>query len=151
MRIQYRNFILLTDNALTYRSPLSPPLNYTGPTPSLLTNVKVYYLPPNTTAFLQPLDGDIIASFKASYRCLFVQYSVDHFNIYDNLAPKLDTVQAIYRIATTWDSIPSATIFHCWHKVGILSSMDRELVGKYTKYLEEIQKQGLFRLQVCLP
>ena len=31
------------------------------------SNVKVLYLPPNTTALLQPMDQGVIASFKAYY------------------------------------------------------------------------------------
>jgi len=92
MRIQDRHIILLADNAPTHPPPSTTPLNYTGPTPPVLTHVKVHYLPPNTTAFLQPLDGGIIASFQATYRRLFAQYYVDHFNRYDNLAPKLDAL-----------------------------------------------------------
>ena len=30
-------------------------------------NVKVVYLPPNTAAFLQPMELGVIASFKANY------------------------------------------------------------------------------------
>jgi len=48
-----RKILLLVDNA---------------PTHNLLdielTNVVIHYLPPNTTAFLQPLDAGIIHSFK---------------------------------------------------------------------------------------
>jgi len=88
-------------------------------------------------AFLQPLDGGIIASFKAPYRRLFAQYYVDHFNRYDNLAPKLDALQVIYRTAKAWDSVPSATIFHCWQKVGIVSFMDCKLVRSIWKIFGE--------------
>jgi len=49
MRIQDRH-IILADNTLTHHPPSTPPLNYTGPTPSVLTRVKIHYLPPNTTA-----------------------------------------------------------------------------------------------------
>ena len=128
---------MLANNAPTHPSPLSPPLNYTGPTP-VLTHIKVYYLPPNTTAFLQPLDGGIIASFVAIYRRLFAQFYVDHFNTFDKLAPKLDALQAIYRIAKAWDLVPP-TIFHCWQKVGIISSIDYEFAGTYKKCLQDIQ------------
>ena len=31
----------------------------------------------------------------------------------DNLAPKLDVLQVIH-LSKAWDSIPSATISHCW-------------------------------------
>ena len=53
MCIYNRKILLLVDNA---------------PTHNLLdielTNVTIHYLPPNTTAYLQPLDAGIIHSFK---------------------------------------------------------------------------------------
>ena len=64
---------------------------------------------------------------------------MDHFNSHDNLAPKLDVLQAIHLISKTRDSIPSATIFHCWQQVGIVCAMDRELVGKFKEYPDDIQ------------
>ena len=33
-----------------------------------LTNIKLIYLPPNTTAHLQPMDAGIIHSFKSKYK-----------------------------------------------------------------------------------
>ena len=37
-----------------------------------LTNIKLVYLSPNTTAHLQPMDAGIIHSFKAKYKQDFV-------------------------------------------------------------------------------
>ena len=38
-------------------------------TPNIkLTNIKLIYLPPNTTAHLQPMDAGIIHSFKSKYK-----------------------------------------------------------------------------------
>jgi len=39
-----------------------------------LKNVMLYYLPPNTTALLQPMDAGIIHSFKANYKKLFCRF-----------------------------------------------------------------------------
>jgi hypothetical protein len=60
MRQQNRQIILLVDNAPTHPHPNCPPQNYTGPTSPVLTNIRLEFLPPNTTAFLQPLDAGII-------------------------------------------------------------------------------------------
>ena len=54
MRRQHRNILLLVDNAPTHA------LYET----THLTNIKIKYLPPNTTAHLQPCDQGIINSFK---------------------------------------------------------------------------------------
>ena len=54
--ITNRKILLLVDNA---------PMHIIDENVSL-TNVAVHFLPPNTTAHLQPCDAGIINSFKAS-------------------------------------------------------------------------------------
>ena len=138
--IQDCHIILLADNAPSHPSLLSPPTNYSGPIPLELTHIKVHYLPPNTTAFLQPLDAGIIASFKAEYRRLFAKHYVDHFNLHDKLAPKLDALIAINLIASAWDMVPRSASFHCWQKVRIVQSMDQEHVSKFQQYLQDLRE-----------
>lgn len=36
--------------------------------------------------------------------------------------------------------LPRATIFHCWQKVGTVASMDRELIGRHYKCLQDLQQ-----------
>jgi hypothetical protein len=66
MRIENRNILLLVDNAPTHN--LLDNLD--------LTNVTIHYLPPNTTAHLQPLDAGIIHSFKV---CELLQIHVGYY------------------------------------------------------------------------
>ena len=39
-----------------------------------LLNVDVYFLPPNTTSKIQPMDAGIIMSFKKKYRYYHIRY-----------------------------------------------------------------------------
>ena len=55
MRKENRKIILLADNATSHK---------TEEAIAKLTNVRVYFLPPNTTSALQPLDQGIIYSLK---------------------------------------------------------------------------------------
>ena len=55
MRLCGRSILLFVDNC-----PAHPPLE--------MTNVKVIFFPPNTTARLQPCDAGVIANFKTGYR-----------------------------------------------------------------------------------
>ncbi|KAE8898636.1 hypothetical protein PF005_g16096 [Phytophthora fragariae] len=57
MRASGRQILLLLDNASSHTSDNL-----------VLTNVRLEPLTPNTTAFLQPMDGGIIADFMRSYR-----------------------------------------------------------------------------------
>ena len=54
MRQQNHNILLLANNAPTYLIDET----------IQLSNIKVHFLPPNTTSHLQPLDAGIINSFK---------------------------------------------------------------------------------------
>ncbi|PWW79525.1 CENP-B protein, partial [Tuber magnatum] len=84
--------------------------------PPVLTHITLVYLPTNTTSFLQPLDTRIIASFKAAYRRCYAQFIIEHFNTHGNVLSKQDILQAIYLIASTWESVTQDTIVHCWRK-----------------------------------
>ena len=122
MRIQRRNIILITDNCPSHPHPNSPPENYEGPAPPVLTNITLLYLPPNTTSKLQPLDQGIIAAFKAAYRRQYADYMVQYFNRHSQAPPKLNILSAIYLMADAWESIPSSTISNCWKRAGLLGS-----------------------------
>ena len=65
MRAAGRHILLLLDNASSHNSG-----------DLVLTNVRVKRLPPNTTAFLQPMDAGIIASFKRAYKKKTAQVGV---------------------------------------------------------------------------
>ena len=61
MRRKNRRVILIVDNATCHKF-----------TP--LTNVKLVFLPPNTTSLIQPLDQGIIRAFKCHYRTAVMRY-----------------------------------------------------------------------------
>jgi hypothetical protein len=43
-----------------------------------LSNVKLVFLPPNTTAGTQPLDSGIIRNFKVKYRKMLLEFFLSH-------------------------------------------------------------------------
>jgi len=140
MKAQGRHIALITDNAPTHPPPEKPPIEYTGPKPPVLDHITLFYLPPNTTAWLQLLDAGIIRSLKAGYRRRYVTHIVDFFERTGTAAPKLDVLQVIYMIAAAWEELPTSVIFHCWQKVGFVEAIDRSLHGSYTEYMEKIRQ-----------
>jgi len=106
MKAQQRNVLLLLDNASSH-----------GHTPAL-SNVRLEYLPPNTTAHLQPMDGGIIRATKAYYR----RHQGRHFLrcIDAGLPMKVSVKDALQFIAASWEEVSQTTVQNCWKHVGIL-------------------------------
>ena len=120
MRAQGKKILLLVDNAPTHGKEDEIPS---------FSNIEVYYLPPNTTAHLQPLDARIINSFKAKYRKLLVENRVEAYDYAQELNNKASPVtirNAIDFVVEVWNQVESTTIENCWIKTGILPSNSDE-------------------------
>jgi hypothetical protein len=82
-----------------------------------ITNVDVYFLPPNTTSVIQPCDQGIIRVFKANYRYLLSKFCVRNLEIKDELVMP-NVKEAIYMIKEAWDKVSRETIVNCWRHAG---------------------------------
>jgi len=68
-RTQNRKILLFIDNASSHFNPDKDNNQEIKESGNLnLSHVRVYFLLPNTTAHLQPIDAGIIKSFKAIYK-----------------------------------------------------------------------------------
>ena len=107
-----RRIALLLDNA-----PGHPALT--------LDNIKLVYLPPNTTSHTQPLDQGIIANFKSHYRHIF---TLNH------LCPAMkadkpldfDVLKALDVCVQAWSRVTPRTIARCFRRAGF---MHPDIVG----------------------
>ncbi|CAG8760349.1 4953_t:CDS:2, partial [Rhizophagus irregularis] len=78
---------------------------------------RLVYLPPNTTAHLQPMDAGIIHSFKAKYKQEFCRHLIRQFDSgVDHVKNKLNIKEAIDYIAESWNNVTPTTIQNCWIK-----------------------------------
>jgi hypothetical protein len=112
-----RHIILLMDNAKCHNCENI----------SNLSNIKVHFLPPNTTSHLQPLDQGIIYSLKAQYRKLLCQNRIQAYEFYeegDPIPPVIDILDSINLIAKAWEKVTKKTIIDSWVKAGILPNND---------------------------
>ena len=103
-----RNVLLLVDNAGSHVQPQT------------LSNVTVKFLPPNTTAHFQPMDGGIIRNFKAFYRRNLGRHFLGCLEA--KQAPAVCIREALILIADAWaevkeDTIHAQLLEACWNHV----------------------------------
>jgi hypothetical protein len=85
------------------------------------TNVRVEFLPPNTTSVCQPLDQGIIRTWKAYYRRRWVRFQADCYEKGEDLFQKMTILQAVRWGIDAWqDDITQVIISNCWLKSRVL-------------------------------
>ncbi|KAG0439101.1 Tigger transposable element-derived protein 6 [Dictyocoela muelleri] len=89
------------------------------------------FLPPNSTAFYQPLDSEIIRSFKASFKNFLLRYVL---LVYENNKPVNECFKDInLRNVITfckweWDRVSRETIINFRKKSGLVLKTPRNRV-----------------------
>ena len=90
------------------------------------SNIRIVFLPPNTTSQIQPLDLGIIQNFKIHYRILllrFVLSKIDETNdSASQIVKSVSVLMAVRWVAEAWDSVKEETIKKCFAKSGITGS-----------------------------
>ena len=79
----------------------------------LVLDIKVLFVPPNTTSRLQPLNLGIIQNFKVHYRILFLQFvlsQIDTCTKASDVAKSLNILHAIRWVAKAQDAVSPETI-----------------------------------------
>ncbi|CAI5486540.1 unnamed protein product [Closterium sp. Naga37s-1] len=102
----------------------------------IMGNIRLVFLPPNTTAFTQPLDQGLIATTKARYRQHWLRavtalwQDAGAFPVMARYRPNMRDV--IAWLSESWMNIPVRTIQRCWWRTGCLPrswAMDLAHVG----------------------
>jgi hypothetical protein len=109
MRRQGRHILLLCDNAPSHKHN---PANY--------SNIRIEFLAPNLTSWVQPMNGGIIASFEAQYKRRFARLALDRNNLGIANMYKIDQLQAMHMPADAWRAVVPQTIANCWRHVGLV-------------------------------
>lgn len=114
LRMKNRKILLALDNCSAH-----PDINQT------LTNIKLCFLPPNTTSVLQPLDQGIIKNFKVHYREILLTKKL--MTIDENKNFHLTILDAIEYIKRAWDSVTQLTIANCFKHSGLIKKTEDPL------------------------
>ena len=113
MRSENRCILLLLDNCTAHEKLTN------------LTNIKLQYLPANTTSPIQPLDRSIIKNLKAYYRheqctqllsLMDIERSETNKPTMGSLARKISLLEARSMVTDAWIAVKNETIQNCFKK-----------------------------------
>ena len=126
---QNRNILLLMDNATCHPEDIN----------DKLSNIKVVFLPKNTTSRLQPLDAGIIKNFKCHYRALVVKHVIAKIDSQSeatasDIAKSINILMAIQWVKQAWEQVKTTTIINCFTTCG--ASPDVETADETDPFAE---------------
>jgi hypothetical protein len=115
LRLSGRSILLLVDNCSAH-----PKLD--------LSNIRLEFLPPNTTSIIQPLDQGVIRNLKLHYRSELVKLTLNHLESGDilpsasatSVSSKVTILEAIQLVAKSWKDVKPETIANCFRKGGFV-------------------------------
>jgi len=99
-----------------------------------LRNLRLHFLPPNVTSVLQPCDAGIIKQLKALYRKRLVRRQIEAVSKEGRLK-KIDLLEAIEMIASSWQEIQGESIQRCWRHTQLIS--EEQPQGEVQDYRED--------------
>ncbi|XP_042899743.2 tigger transposable element-derived protein 4-like [Parasteatoda tepidariorum] len=113
LRRENRKIILLIDNCSAHPE-------ITG-----LTNIRIEFLPPNSTSVIQPMDQGIIRSFKCHFRKQLILMILDRRDRSGTTSnTNVNVLEAIRLMNDAWENVTSTCIIKCFHKAGLDSCQD---------------------------
>ncbi len=111
-----------------------------------LKNVRVEFLPPNTTFLGQPCDPGIIYALKGYYRRYFTQWCLDKSDGGQDPLSEVNLLMAIWWVACAWDSdVKGSTLANCFRKSGFCCRVEPK-VGVRQRWERRAVGLMLFRI-----
>ena len=96
--------LLLVDNCTAH-----PNLNHIDP------NVRVEFLPPNTTSIIQPMDQGVIATAKAIYKKITFTKAHETHKTLAAFLKDYDILQAVNNFANAWSQVTKKNMRAVWN------------------------------------
>ena len=109
---QTRKVLLFADNATCHKITCR------------LNNIKIEFLPPNTTSLIQPLDQGIIQNTKVHYRRLITRRLLDcvgNGKSVTDFVKSITLLDAMHMLKRAWWLVTPTTIQNCFKKAGFLN------------------------------
>ena len=104
--------LLIMDNASAHILPYE----------ELSDNIKVIFMPPNTTSIMQPMDQGVISCFKANYLKETFTQLIEATDASDEMTvmqfwKEFDILKCVKIIGNVWKSLSSRLLNSCWKKM----------------------------------
>lgn len=131
MRTKRRQILMIVDNCPAHPKNLE-----------FLTNLRVEFLPPNSTSHTQPLDMGIIKVIKHYYRKMIARRILTEISLNNqqtSLNWKVNILEAMHFIAASWEIVNSESIQKCFKKAGFTMDTDPVEYGEENDYDETRQ------------
>ncbi|XP_037568125.1 tigger transposable element-derived protein 6-like [Dermacentor silvarum] len=114
---QNRKICLVLDNCAAHHTTV------------VLKNIELCFLPPNTTAVVQPLDQGVIMNFKSGYRKRVIDRIL--LNMSMKRETTIDLYMAIEMLQAAWMAVTASTIANCFRHAsfGVSSGEPSEDLG----------------------
>lgn len=123
-----------------------------------LKNIRIEFLPPNTTSILQPMDMGIIKVLKGMYRSKLVKFVLQKIeeNVLDlsssapEITKKINLLNAIQFAADSWTGITDTTIKNCFSHAGFHHSINTDETTSHTVINEHVEGPDVQNLEEFL-
>ena len=119
MRKSNRNIALVLDNCTAH------------PKVKGLTNIKLIFLPPNTTARNQPMDAGVIRCLKSHYRKNLAKTRLLAFEEKKDFT--INVLEGTKLLGNAWNAVSEATIKNCFKKVNFIQAKDNQVQEEQTE------------------
>jgi len=86
-----------------------------------LSNVKLVFLPPNTTTRTQPLDSGIIQNFKVKYHKMLLEFLLSHEDVtaLADAIKKVNVGDVVDWVSQSWDQVVASIVKNCFRKASL--------------------------------
>ena len=135
MRKSNRKIAMVLDNCTAH------------PNISGLTNIKLVFLPPNTTAKTQPIDAGVIRCLKAHYRNSLAKLRLLAFE--EKRDFKVNVLEAMRLLRRAWNSVSEVTIQSCFKKANFVRLEDEDNIEETENNGDRDVERIWERLQAC--
>ena len=108
-----------------------------------LKSIYLYFLPPNTTSVLQPMDQGVIRSLKAKYRTRVIKKIIGAIDQGKQTNP-ISILEAMKILVLSWGDVTSTTIVNCFKKAGfseIAVSEDDDPFANLNEALSQLKQR----------